>query len=49
MKRILLATLIITILYGCEKEKIEYSTLSELATKNDMSISQVKKIISEDK
>lgn len=35
--------------YGCEKEKIEYSTLSELATKNDMSISQVKKIISEDK
>lgn len=35
--------------YGCEKEKIEYSTLSELATKNNMSISQVKKIISEDK
>lgn len=35
--------------YGCEKEKIEYSTLSELATKNDMSISQVKKLISEDK
>ena len=32
--------------YGCEKEKIEYSTLSELATKNDMSISQVKKLIS---
>ena len=30
--------------YGCEKEKIEYSTLSELATKNDMSISQVKKL-----
>lgn len=35
--------------YGCEKEKIEYSTLSKLATKNDMSISQVKKLISEDK
>ena len=35
--------------YGCEKEKVEYSTLSELALKNNMSISQVKKIISEDK
>lgn len=35
--------------YGCEKEKVEYSTLSELALKNDMSISQVKKLISEDK
>lgn len=35
--------------YGCEKEKIEYSTLSDLAIKNNMSISQVKKIISEDK
>ncbi len=32
-----------------EKEKVEYSTLSELALKNNMSISQVKKIISEDK
>ena len=35
--------------YGCEKEKVEYSTLSKLALKNNMSISQVKKIISEDK
>lgn len=35
--------------YGCENEKVEYSTLSELALKNNMSISQVKKIISEDK
>lgn len=35
--------------YGCEKEKVEYSTLSELALKNNMSISQVKKLISEDK